>query len=57
MIGKAYAGTIHSKLVKIEYVKELSDVYRIIIYSIAKNILDIKEQIDALEKVGVNNRK
>jgi transposase len=36
--------------VKIEYVKELSDVYRIIIYSIAKNILELKEQIDALDK-------
>ncbi|MBF0542747.1 MAG: IS110 family transposase [Nitrospirae bacterium] len=51
MIGKTYAGTIHPRLVKIEYVKELSDVYRIIIYSIAKNILDIKEQIDALDKM------
>lgn len=49
-IGKTYASSIYPRLVKIEYVKELSDVYKIIIYSIAKNILDIKSQIDALDK-------
>ncbi len=49
MIGKKYASLIIDDLRKIEYVKELADVYKTIILSNAKRILELKEEIEQLD--------
>ncbi|MCP4160130.1 MAG: IS110 family transposase [Deltaproteobacteria bacterium] len=49
MIGKKYASLIIDDLLKIEYVKELSDVYKTIILSNVKRILELKEEIEQLD--------
>ena len=50
MIGNKYASLILEELRSIKYVKELADVYRTIILSNAKRILELKEEIEQLDK-------
>ncbi len=50
MIGPKHASSILEGLRSIKYVEELSDVYKTIILSLSRRVLELKEEIDLLDK-------
>lgn len=52
MMGKKRASLMLECLQNIQYAEELSDIYKIIISSYSRRILELKEEIQKLEEIG-----
>jgi len=50
MIGKKQASLMLECFQNIQYIEELSDIYKIIILSYSRRILELKEEIQKLDK-------